>query len=287
MQKETKMDEQKVDLALAFLQSQPAEAAAILEQQPLEQVADFLGGLPHTYGAMVMAKMLPQYSARLCRELPPTIAAGILSGLDTSLVATVMRQCRGELGKQLLELLPDKTRLACRLLLNYSEDAVGAWMNAGISTLPDDCTAGEALDRIRRDPATLDTGVSLVVDRERYLRGLVSPASLLRVPANTAIATVMVSTSESISARTALKSAADNPLWEERDSIPVTNRNRKLVGLLRHLDLRNGLQQISASVQQARGGDAITGVFEVYGNSLLILFTAMSEIARGRTRPRR
>ena len=54
------MDAEKVDLALAFLQSQPDAAAAILEQQPLEQVAEFLGILPHTYGALVLAKMLPQ-----------------------------------------------------------------------------------------------------------------------------------------------------------------------------------------------------------------------------------
>ena len=80
------MDEQKVDLALAFLQSQPGAAAAILEQQPLQQVAEFLSNLPYTYGAMVLTKMLPQHTARLCGILHPTVAAGIL---ETQLVIEV------------------------------------------------------------------------------------------------------------------------------------------------------------------------------------------------------
>lgn len=279
------MEQQKIDLALAFLQSQPAQAAAILEQQPLDQVAEFLGELPHTHGALVMAKMLPQYSARLCRSLQPTIAAGILSELDTSLIATVMRHCRSDLCKQLLGLLPDKTRFACRLLLNYSEDVVGAWMNARVSTLPDDCCVEEALKRITQDRAALDIGVLLVVDRDRRLQGLVTPATLLRATANTAISSVMVKTSQAMSARTPLKAAVDNPLWAEQDAIPVTNRNGKLVGVLRHLDLRHGLQQISTSVQQPRGGtDPVTDIFEAYASSLLILFTTLGDITRAKSR---
>ena len=281
------MDEQKVDLALAFLQSQPGAAAAILEQQPFEQVAEFLSGLPHTYGAMVLTKMLPQHTARLCRILQPTVAAGILSEMDNSLIAAVMRQCRGDLSRQLLGLLPDKTRLACRLLLNYSEDAVGAWMNANVSTLPDDCNVEQALQRIAQQESSIDLGLSLVVDRDRNLKGSVTLANLLRAPANTSISAVMVKGSPSISARTALKTAVDNPLWAEQDSIAVTNRKHKLVGVLRHLDMRNGLQQTSNSIVQSQGADPITGVFDVYGSSLLILFTTISDIARNRSGQRR
>jgi Mg/Co/Ni transporter MgtE len=278
------MDEQKVELALAFLQSQPAAAAAILEQQPLEQVADFLGSLPHTYGALVLAKMLPQYTARLCRTLKPTIAAGMLSELDVSLIAAVIRHCRSEPGKQLLDLLPDKTRLACRLLLNYSEEAVGAWMSANVGTLPDDCNVEAALKRIEQERQALDIGVWLVVDRDRYLKGEVSLAALLRAPPTAAVSAIMVKSASSISARTPLKSALDNPLWAERDHITVTNRNHKLVGVLRHLDLRHGLEQISTSILIPQGSEPIAGVFKAYGSSLLILFATLSDISRGKSR---
>ncbi len=278
------MDEEKIDLALAFLQSQPAAAAAILEQQPLEQVAAFLAALPHTYGALVLTRMLPQYGARLCRSLQPSAAAGMLSQMDISLVAAVMRQCDDELAERLLELLPDKTRLACRLLLNYSEDAVGAWMHANVSTLPLDCSVEEALQRIGQEQQALDVGFSLVVDRERFLHGTVTPTALMRAPPSTPVSSVMTRGNAAIAARTALKTALDNPLWAERDAIAVVNRMQKLVGVLRHVDLRNGLQQISISIQKPRGGDPVTGIFEVYGNSLLALFSTVNDITRDRSR---
>jgi Mg/Co/Ni transporter MgtE len=277
------VDEEKVDLALAFLQSQPGAAAAILERQPLEQVADFLSGLPHTYGGLVLAKMLPQHTARLCRHVKPTIAAGMLSAMEISLIAAVMRHCRKDLCKQLLDLLPDKTRLATRLLLNYSEDAVGAWMHVNVSTLPDDCSVDDAISRIREEQLTLDIGVSLVVNRARNLQGRVTLAELLRAPDKAPLTAVMVRDNRSISARTALKSAQDNPLWREQDSIVVTNRNRKLVGVLRHVDFRKGLEQISTSIVQPQGGDALTGLFEAYASSLMVLFVTLGDIALGRS----
>jgi Mg/Co/Ni transporter MgtE len=228
--------------------------------------------------------MLPQYGARICRSLQPTVAAGILSNMDTSLIAAVMRQCDNELGGRLLDLLPDKTRLACRLLLNYSEDAVGAWMNANVSTLPVECSVEEAMQRIRREQQAFDIGHYLVVDRERYLHGTVTPTALLRAPSKTPVTSVMSRDNSAIAARTALKTALDNPLWAERDTVPVVNRMQKLVGILRHLDLRNGLRQISISIQKPRGADPVSGIFEVYGNSLLILFSTLNDISRDRSR---
>jgi len=277
------VDEQKVDLALAFLQSQPGAAAAILEQQPREQVAEFLSSVPHTYGALVLAKMLPQYTARLCRHLEPAIAAGMLSAMDISLIAAVIRHCRNDQCRQLLDLLPDKTRLATRLLLNYSEDAVGAWMHVNVSTLPDDCSVEDAIRRIRKERLAVDFGISLVVNRNRNLQGRVTLAALLRAPGKTALSAVMVKDNSSISARTALKSAQDNPLWCEQDSIAVINRNQKLVGVIRHVDFRKGLEQISTSIVLPQGVDTLTGIFEAYASSLLVLFATLGDIAFGRS----
>ena len=224
---------QQVDLALAFLQSQPRAAAAILEQQPIEQVAEFLSNVPHTYAANVAGQFLPQYSARLCKLFAANVAAGLLSEMNVSLVAAIMRHCPEELSSQLLALLPEKTRLACWLLLTYSEDAVGAWMIANISTLPDDCAVGEAQTRVKSEQGTVDFGAMLVVDRDRQLKGLIQLPALMRASPDTPVTAVMQRTSESLSARTALHAAATHALWADRDSIPVTNRNHQLVGLLR------------------------------------------------------
>ncbi len=277
------MARQQVDLALAFVQSQPGAAATILEQQPLEQVADFLSNVPHTYGATALEKILPQYSARLCKILQPNIAAALLSEMNVSLVAAIMRHCPGELSSQLLDLLPEKTRLACWLLLTYSEDAVGAWMTANISTLPDDCKVADALARVSAEHGMVNYAATLVVDRDRHLKGLVQLPALMRAPPTAAVTAVMDKLLDSLSARTALGAAANHPLWVDRDSIPVTNRNQQLVGLLRHVDLRRGLAQTSTSIDKTDGTDPITGIYETYGKSLLALFDTVTDLTRTRT----
>jgi len=277
------MIDQKIDLALEFLQTQPSAAAGILEQQPVEYVAEFLGNVPYPQAAIVLGKMLPQYNARLCKILDPGVAAGLLAEMEISLVASIMRHCDNALSKQLLGLLPEKTKIACRLLLNYSEEAVGAWMMANISIIPDDCSIEEASVRIRSDPETIDTGAVYIVDRDRHLKGRLSLATLLRSVPNTPVTAVMDKNRDSLPARSALMSAINHPAWSHRDNIPVTNRTRQLIGVLRYLDLRYGLDQVSTTIVQPEGADPITGISEAYGNSLLVLFNTVADLARSKT----
>jgi hypothetical protein len=106
---------------------------------------------------------------------------------------------------------------------------------------------------------------------------------LLRAPGKAPLTAIMDKDSRSISARTPLKSAQDNPLWREQDSIVVTNRKHKLVGVIRHVDFRKGLEQISTSIIQPQGVDSLTGIFEAYASSLLVLFVALGDIALGKS----
>ena len=273
------MANQKLDLALAFLQSQPESAAGILEQHPAEEVAIFLKQVPGPPAALVLEKLLPQYTARLCNNLEPADAASLLAAMDLSLVAAILRHSGKDPCNQLLRLLPEKTRIACKLLLNYSEDAVGAWMITHISTVPHDVTVQDALNRLSREPDAVHLETVPVVDRERQLMGIVALTVLLRSGTQTPITEVMEKDPQAVSGRTALNSAKKHPVWAHKDSIPVINRNDQLLGILRHLDLRKGLDQIATTINQPSGHGAVTGICEVYGKSLLAIFDAVGEMA--------
>lgn len=270
---------QKSDLALAYLQSQPASAAAVLEQQPAEYVAAFLRDVPYTHAAAVLKKMLPHYIAAICDQIEPAISASFLSHMDISLVAAIMRHSDKGLSKEVLDLLPDRTKIACRLLLQYNEEVVGAWMVANAMTLPDDCSVKEACTRISSSHDIVDTDAVHVVDRQRQLQGSVSVAKLLRAASDTPISSVMTQNPDAISGRTALISAINHPVWVKSDTVAVINRNRQMVGLLRHVDLRKGLDEISNTIIKPRGSDPLTGMCEVYGKSLLALFNTVGEAA--------
>jgi len=274
------MSDQKIDLALAFLKSQPGAAAGILEQQPVERVAEFLSNVPYPHAASVLGKMLPQYATRLIKCMEPATSAAWLSEMDISLVVQIVRHTGKNLCKQLLDLLPEKTSIACRLLLNYSEEAVGAWMVSNFSSIPVDCNVEEALQRIRSEKLNIDTGVTYVIDRDRRIKGILSLATLMQSAMDITVNSLMGKNRESISARTALVTALANPNWDHRDSLPVTNRNQQLVGVLRYLDLRKGLDQISKTITQPEGADPVSGIYEAYGWCLLELFSTVADISR-------
>ena len=61
--------------------------------------------------------------------------------------------------------------------------------------------------------------------------------------------------------------------------IAVTNRNNQMVGVLRHVDLRKGLENLASTITKSSGSDPLTGIYEVYGSSLLALFRTISEAA--------
>jgi len=269
----------KIDLALAFLQSQPGSAAAVLEQQPVDYVSEFLKDVPYTHAAAVLRKMLPQYVARICNNLDPAVSASFLSAMEVSQVAAIMRHSDKGLNKEILELLPERTKIACKLLLTYAENVVGAWMEVNITTLPDDCTVEDALSRLASEDTIINSDAVHVVDRERKLQGLVGVANLLRTSSNTPITKVMEKKCDAISGRTALMTAANHPVWAHQDTVAVINRNNQMVGVLRHTDLRKGLDGISSTITASSGNDPLTGIYEVYGRSLLALFSTISEAA--------
>jgi magnesium transporter len=267
----------KIDLALAFLQSHADQAAAILEQQPMDQVAEFLMQVPLTQASAVIQKMLPQYAARLCKSLPTSTSAGLLAGMDFSSIVAIIRHSEVDIKKQLLGSLPDKTTIACRLLLNYPEDSAGAWMLTNITTLPDDCSIEEALARLIDDKEATTVDTTYVVNRSKIIKGSVTSIDLLRATTNSAISMVMHKNPEAISARTSLISAVNYPVWNNHGTIPLVNRNQQLVGVLQHADMRKGLNQIAATITPSESSNPVSGIFEVYGHSLIALINTVAE----------
>lgn len=267
----------KSDLVLAYIESQPISAAAILEQQPLEGVAEFIEHIPYKQAAIVLQTMLPQYTARLCKLLKPTVSAALLSVMEISFVAAILRYTDLAVREQVLSCLPEKTRLNCTLLLNYSETTVGAWMMANIPCIPHDCDVKAAIAIISKLEELLPLDSIYVVDRERTVKGCLSATQLISASANKRIETIMHADFFTVSGRASLISVARDKMWQQCESVAVINRKQQLVGVLRHLDLRNGLAEISSTIRDPKADDPISGIWDVYGNSLLALFDTITD----------
>lgn len=276
------MSEHKLELAVAFLQSHPDAAATILEQLSAEDVVSLLQDIPHQVAANVLERLLPQYTARLCRVMQPAQSAKLLAMMNFSTVSAVLRYTGSDHRKHLIELLPEKTRLACLFLLNYTEDKVGAWMIIQAASVPGDYSVEQALKSLldQDDLVLIDT--IFIVDRNRTLLGELSYASLLRAKPEASVASLVDTRAPMIFGRTNLETAIKLDIWEHRDSVAIVNRQNQFVGVLRHVDLRKGIAQIANMIEAPAGDDPITSLLSVYGSSLFSLLDTVGNFASSR-----
>ncbi len=275
------MIDKKIDLALAFLERKPSAAARTLEQQPMEEVACFLNELPCACASPMLAQMLPQYAARIFLQLDPKLCAGFLDEMEVSQIAAILRYSKQNVRNKILSFISEKSKIACKLLLNYSEDSVGAWMTTQVAALPD-CSVDDALKRLTTEEISIDVSTLYVIDSERHLQGSISAADLLRADLNAPIMSVMQKKTAVLQGRSSLFSIQDHQGWKTLDTLPVLNRNHQLVGVLRHIDLRKGLEQIATTVKVHKNGDFISNICEVYGRTLLALFSSVGEMTNAK-----
>ena len=270
------MHSSELELALTFVQAHPDAAARELELQPPEITAGLMNTLPLPQGRDVMKQLLPTYAARVCAQLSVDRAVGLLVGSSVNQVASILR-CLPKINrKALVKGLPEKTAALCRLMLSYSEDTVGAWMTADIVMLPVDSVAGEALQRLALSGGVTDSEAIPVIDKSQQVIGTAAMRDLLRAQEQTTVSQIMHEVPAALSSRTSLASASRHEGWRQRDIMMVLNRNRQLVGMLRHLDLRRSLERFGELTGQVPQSDLLSGISEVYSGALSAMLGLVS-----------
>jgi Mg/Co/Ni transporter MgtE len=273
------MSEDRTTLALAFLHAHPDAAAATLEQHEVSEVATFLAGIPQSYSAPVLQQMLPHFAVQICSLLPREQVVGIFSFLEIGHIAALLRYLDNDQRQEILKDLSTKNQIGCSLLLNYSEDLVGAWITPQVATIPFDCSVQEALNYLKITPDVVHTDFLYTVNRERELKGRVRLVNLLKEKKKMPVSSFSESLGETLSGRTRINVAVNNEAWKNFHEIPVLNRNNKFIGVLRQTALRKALDHLAPLVGDQVPISSITSVSAVYGETLVALFDSMKQIA--------
>jgi Mg/Co/Ni transporter MgtE len=270
---------EELALALEFLDEHPDAAVRVLEQHEAAEVAVFLGTLPDDYFRLVLDRALPAFTGRLCVHVEAEVAARILLELPVSKMVSILRHLDTPHVDAILQECPKSRRNACRLLLHYPLQCAGAWIVPNTAVVSSEFTAEEILAFLR--DATEDTFSKYVfiVDRDGAPCGRISYLNLLKAGPRQQAGHLMESPVAVITGSTLLAEAVKLPCWHEGDVVPVTGHQHQFIGVLRHADLRHGLagQQRHEQVEQP-GTDPMSGIFDVYGNSLLALFNSISNV---------
>lgn len=258
------MNPHELDLVLTFIQSHPDAAARELELLPLDIAVELVGTLPLNQGRQIILQLLPTYAARVCAELSVDMAAGLLADSHSNRVTAILRCMSKSRRAALLKGLPEKIATICRLLLSYSEDTVGAWMTADIVMLPANCVAAGALQRLTLIEVSADSNEIPVVGEGQQLVGFVDVRDLLRAKGDTIITGLIKKADVAVSSRASLATTAGHDGWHNHDTLAVLNRNKQLVGMLRHVDLRRSLERFSEDSFVSQQEDLLGGMSEAY-----------------------
>jgi magnesium transporter len=261
------------DLTLAYLAEHPAEAARVLESLPLATSTALLGSVPARLGAPVLAAMRAPAAARHALAQDRETALALLSATSLQTTAAVLRHVEEPERAALLAGLPASTAVACRMILGYPENAVAAWADTGIITLPPDTSAAEALERLR-EPGPARAEAVYVVDRGGAFVGVVETVSLLRAPDHLTLASLAHLPAATLPAAMPLASAATLRAWESSGSLPVVERGDRLIGTLDRSTLDRALARRAPSPREAGEATVAGTLAEAYWTTLSRLIGA-------------
>jgi Mg/Co/Ni transporter MgtE len=129
-----------------------------------------------------------------------------------------------------------------------------------VLTLADDCTVGEARDRIARGEHIAQARI-YVLDRARRLRGAVHGLTLLQISGRKKLASIL-EPADALWARDALATAQEHSVWERHTEAPVVNREEEFIGVITYADLRKAFRQVNR-VAEPHGDREIAEVTEL------------------------
>jgi len=274
------------DLTVAFLRNHPAEAARVLEQLDGAETTSVLVAVPGRVAAPVVARLPPGYAARCLDRVADDVIVRLLRRLSVPAAAALLRHFADARRQQILNDLPTAVAVGCRVLLRYPEDSVGALADTEVFVARPAESVREVLARIKS--ASHDIGDFVyVVDDERVLRACLRPASLLLAPQTMSIAGAEAADAPPLSAQAAPRSVRDHAGWTRYSTLPVVERNGRLVGSLRQGVLIQALEQ-GVARRSSREREALT----VAGSAAWSLMSALLQSlvnelpgSRARSRP--
>lgn len=261
------------EFTLAFVRSHPGEAARVLEQLPPADAAALLAEVPAGIACGLVARLLPAFAARSLALLPRERVVRLLRGAGAPSSAAILRHAPGAWRAAVLGALPTPTALACRLLLRFPEDTVGALADVEVPTFSPATTVREVLALLKNRED--DAGDFIyVLDADRRLRACIRPRALLHASGTLPIGEAPSVDLPTLPATATVSSVRGHDGWNAHSTLPVVDRGRRFVGALRQAALARAISRRSA-------GPAPEGVLELLAESGWSAFSGLLDAAVG------
>jgi len=207
----------------------------------------------------------------------PIIKHNRLAGGDGSL-----RLIEDDMMERIIDQMPSREGRRIRHLLTFPRGSVGAWMNPEVVTFSESQSVKECLERLRARRHKADLVVFVVSDEFRLV-GLIGLNELLVADDKLPVATVMTRNVKRLSPFADLDTITSLPEWDRMLSLPVTERDYTLVGVLHFDAVRDGIRADRPQLVDRPHGALLLRLGEAYLVVMAGLLNAMTprrELAR-------
>jgi Mg/Co/Ni transporter MgtE len=259
-------------LSLAYLEHAPAAAAKVLQEIGINDAAAFLETVPARLAAPVVNHMIPAMGARCLERLTAPRSAAILRGLPYHDSASMLRLVRLELRDQILAELPTSVAKRLHRSLQYSINAVGAWIDPDVPLLSPEHTVEDALRYLRETRNA--SHIFLESASNGRFAGAISVNELLHSERATPLSQLPIDAITPVSNRAALATIAFHSAWDDYLMLPVVGRRHNLLGGISRTALRRGVHEHHVEAIKAPG--SLLGSLSA---ALLLTFSGVLRIA--------
>ncbi len=224
----------------------PVEIADIMSAIPQESLSYVFRLLPKKLAAEAFAEMDNDLQESLIQALSDVELSDILSDLFLDDTVDIIEEMPANVVKRILRQSDPESRKKINEILQYPEDSAGSIMTTEYVDLKKDMTVKEAFSRIRLTGVDKETIYTCyVTDSNRKLEGLVSVKDLLLANEEVSVAKIMQTHIISVSTLDDKEYVSRQLQKYDFMAIPVTDRERRLVGIITFDDAMDVLQDES------------------------------------------
>jgi magnesium transporter len=235
-----------------------ADGAAALRELSVDQaaaVAEYLD--PNTAGR-ILAQMDPAKAADIIGKMEAPEASMVLAAVEPDDRVDILEHVSAPLHDELLREMGAPEAAQVRHLEQYAPDTAGGIMTPLITALPEDLTAAQAIDELRRLNEELEQMFYVyVVDHRRHLIGVLSMRDLILARPEVPLMRIMRPNVTAVPATMDQEEVARIMRKYNYLALPVVDVRNRLVGLITVDDMVDVMEEeATEDVQKMFGAGA-------------------------------
>lgn len=224
-------------LADAFFEHHPTEAAGTLEEASRAEIGMLLSEMDSSCAAPVVAAMDQAVAAHVVGAMDPGVAARIVQALPPHAAGMLLRRVTPRVRSAVLQQLPSRDASRVAAMLHYPEGSAGALLDPSVQTAPPDLTAEAMMERLRTVGGTMHFYL-YVVDRRGVLIGVATLRELIGAPPHALVGAIANRRIATLPATARHAAIVTHPAWQDLRALPVVDREGRFLGIVRHQTVR-------------------------------------------------